>query len=110
MGTKFDGMCPHCKGQKTEKLCKFCEGKGTLKFEMASQQSVDYLSTYTELVMKIIEKISEIPPGSSWISDESTVGDFPIEDKELKLLEDELGFPVQYEDKIIDIAKKLKDA
>jgi hypothetical protein len=109
MGERFEGMCPHCKGKEKEgEPCKFCEGKGFLKFEMADQKSVDYLSCYVEIVMGAIEKVTGVK--GAWISDESSIGDFPVEDKELKLLEDELGFPVQYEDKIIDIAKKLKDA
>jgi hypothetical protein len=107
---KFKGMCPECGGKKEKDgtPCPACRGTGALEFQLAGQDSVDYLATYVDFVMKAIEKTTGVK--GAWVSDESSIGDFPVEDKELALIEKELGLSVQYEDKIVDIARRLKDA
>jgi hypothetical protein len=102
-------MCLKCKGKKKKDgaPCPACRGTGVMEFQMADQRLVDYLATYVELVMKAIEKTTGVK--GAWISDESSIGDFPIDDKGLTLIEKELGLPVQYEDRIVDIAKRLKN-
>lgn len=98
--------CPFCKGVKSD-ACPHCKGRGTFKLQFASTESVEYLSTFTDMVMEEIYRIAEI--GSAWISDESCVGDFISEDQELSDLSISLGVSIQYNDTIVDVAKRLRD-
>lgn len=106
----FEGKCIECvgTGKKDGETCKVCGGKGMAVFKMASQQAVDYLHYYVDLVMKAVEKGAGIK--GAWTSDLSSIGDFTGDDEELKKIEDELGMPVHYTDLIVDLARRLKDA
>ena len=80
---------------------------GRVKF--ASQKKLVKLDEFVERVMRGVVKISKIP-NSYFISDMSSIGDFPIEKKDLPKLKKMLGVKVDLDDYIIDVAKKLKDA
>jgi 5,10-methylene-tetrahydrofolate dehydrogenase/methenyl tetrahydrofolate cyclohydrolase len=99
--------CPFCKGVKSAK-CTHCKGRGTFEIAFASTESIEYLSTFTDMVMEAIEKVTGIR--GAWISDESMVADFPIEEVELAQLNDLLGVKVDIDDTIVEVAKRLRDA
>ena len=79
------------------------------KIKFASQKKLVKLDEFVERVMRVVVKISKIP-NSYFISDMSSIGDFPIEKKDLPKLKKMLGVKVDLDDYIIDVAKKLKDA
>jgi hypothetical protein len=43
------------------------------------------------------------------VTDLSSLGDFPLELEDYKLVEKDLGFPVSREDRLVDVALKLKN-
>lgn len=102
-----DIICPFCKGVQPD-ACSHCKGRGTFKLEFASTESVGYLSTFTDMVMEEIYRIAHIE--GAWISDLSSVGDFISEDSELAELHEALNVPVDYQDTIVAVAKRLRDA
>ena len=99
--------CPFCKGVNKDE-CTHCKGKGTFKIEFAPTESIEYLSTYTDMVMDQIYAIAGIE--GAWISDMSCVGDFISEDAELVALNEALSVPITYNDTIVEVAKRLRDA
>lgn len=102
--------CVFCKGvgKLNDATCTHCKGKGTLRFEMASTEQVDYLTTFTDMVMEQIYGVTGIE--GAWISDESCVGDFVSEDSELTALNEALGVKISFQDTIVEVAKRLRDA
>ncbi len=109
---KVDGMCLACKGlgkvkrKGKETTCPICKGKGHVKFEIASQEEIEYNSYFVERIMDAIETVLGI--SGAFITDESEIGHFPIEDGDLEKLSEELGIPVKDDDRIVELAKKLK--
>lgn len=99
--------CPFCKGVNSTE-CSHCKGRGTFKIQFASTESVEYLSTYTDMVMEQIYRVAGIE--DAWISDMSSVGDFLSEDHELADLNEALGVKIDYKDTIVEVAKRLRDA
>lgn len=99
--------CPFCKGVNKD-ACSHCKGRGTFKLQFASTESVGYLSTYTDMVMEEIYRIAQIE--GAWISDLSSVGDFISEDSELAELREALNVPLDFQDTIVAVAKRLRDA
>lgn len=99
--------CPFCKGVKSAE-CSHCKGRGTFEIEFASTESVEYLSTFTDMVMEEIYRITGIE--SAWISDESSVGDFMETDADLAALNEALSVPIDFRDTIVAVAKRLRDA
>ena len=102
--------CLTCKGTGKVKgaTCSDCNGQGKKRIEFASTESVDYLTTFTDMVMEEIRHITGI--GDAWISDESEVSHFMETDAEVTALSEALGIPVDIRDTIVDVAKRLRDA
>lgn len=46
---------------------------------------------------------------SWWISDESTIGDFGLDDEQLRELCDTLGMEVSHKDYLVAVAERLRD-
>lgn len=46
---------------------------------------------------------------SWWISNESTIGDFGLNDEGLQNLCDELGVEVEHKNYLVDVAQRMKD-
>ena len=99
--------CPFCKGVKSAE-CSRCKGRGTFEIQFAPTESVEYLSTFTDMVMEQIYHITGIE--GAWISDMSSVGDFMETDVDLAALNESLGVPIDFQDTIVDVAKRLRDA
>lgn len=99
--------CPFCKGVNAD-ACSHCKGKGKFKIKFASTESIEYLSTYTDMVMDQIYSIAGIE--GAWISDMSSVGDFIDDDAQLTALSEALSVPITYNDTIVEVAKRLRDA
>lgn len=74
------------------------------KIEFASGQRISYLEPWVDQVMKAI------CPDYLFISDESSIGDFEVEEEGLPALSKELGVPVKMRDLIVDVAQRMKDA
>ena len=108
--SKNEVPCPFCKGAKQidGTTCERCKGRGTFELRFAPTESIEYLSTYTDMVMEQIYRIAQIE--GAWISDMSSVGDFLGEDAELTDLRDSLGVDVEFQDTIVTVAKRLRDA
>lgn len=99
--------CPFCKGVNSAE-CLRCKGRGTFKIAMAPAESIDYLRTFADEIMEAISDIAGIE--GVWISDMSCVSDFISEDAELAALSEALNVPVAYNDTIVEVAKRLRDA
>ena len=78
------------------------------KIKFASQKKLAKLDEFVERVMRVVVKISKIP-NFYFISDISSIGDFPIKKKDLPKLKKMLGVKVDLDDYIIDVAKRMKD-
>ena len=101
--------CFLCKDKKKpDPKCKACKGKGKLKLEFAPQEGLEYLSMFTERVLDALKEATGIRP--FFTSDESSIGDFELEEKDLKKMSELLGVLVKSDDLLIDIAKRMKDA
>lgn len=74
------------------------------KIEFASDERIGYLQTWVDQIM------GAICPEYLFISDESGIGDFDVEDEDLPRLSKELGVPVKLGDLIVDVAQRMKDA
>lgn len=98
--------CPFCKGVKAD-ACSHCKGRGTFEVKFASTESVEYLSTFTDMVMDQIYQITGIE--GAWISDLSSVGDFMETDADVAALSEALNVPVDFQDTIVEVAKRLRD-
>jgi hypothetical protein len=99
--------CPFCKGVKAAE-CTHCKGRGTFEIEFASTESVEYLSTFTDMVMEQIYHITGIE--DAWISDESSVWDFMETDADVAALAKALGVRIDRRDTIVEVAKRVRDA
>jgi len=99
--------CPFCKGVEAAN-CPRCKGRGTFEIKFASTESVEYLSTFTDMVMDEIYRITGIE--GAWISDRSSVGDFMETDADLAALNEALSVPIDFQDTIVAVAKRLRDA
>ncbi len=47
---------------------------------------------------------------SWWISNESTIGDFNLDDEDLQCLREQLGVPIEHKHYLVDVAQRMKDA
>lgn len=99
--------CPFCKGVNSAD-CTKCKGRGTFEIEFAPTESVEYLSTFTDMVMEEIYRITGIE--GAWISDMSSVGDFMETNADLAALNEALSVPIDFQDTIVAVAKRLRDA
>lgn len=74
------------------------------KIEFASDKRISYLQTWVDQIMEAI------CPEYLFISDESSIGDFDVEEEDLPRLRKELGVDVKRTDLIVDVAQRMKDA
>lgn len=79
------------------------------KIEFAPDDRIGYLQVWVDQAMEVICRLSGIP-GYVFISDESSVLDFPLEEKDLSRLSKELGVEVKRDDLIVDVAQRMKNA
>lgn len=98
--------CPFCKGVNAAE-CTHCKGRGTFEIKFASTESVEYLGTFTDMVMEQIYQTTGIE--GAWISDMSSIGDFIDDDTQLAALSEALGIEVDYQQTIVEVAKRLRD-
>jgi hypothetical protein len=79
----------------------------------ASGVIVEALEPYVEQIRKATDEACEsVEIGmaeNAWISDESRICDFPIEQPGLVKLRELLGVPVEERDHIYEVAKRLRD-
>lgn len=73
------------------------------KIEFASDKRISYLQTWVDQVMEVV------CPEYLFISDESSIGDFPLDEEDLPRLRKELGVDVKLTDLIVDVAQRMKD-
>ena len=73
------------------------------KIELASDERIGYLQTWVDQVMEAV------CPEYIFISDESSIGDFPPEDEDLPRISKELGVDVKLTDLIVDVAQRMKN-
>lgn len=79
------------------------------KIVFATDKRVRELGKFCDEVLRAICKVSGLSSGA-WISDESCVGDFPIDEKNIQQLRDRLSVSVEVDDYIVDVAQRIKDA
>jgi hypothetical protein len=79
------------------------------KIEFSPDDRIGYLQIWVDQVMEAICRVSGIPD-YVYISDESVVDHFPVEKKDLAVLEKDLGVPVKLNDLIVDVAQRMKNA
>lgn len=72
------------------------------KIELCSQDNVD---KYTKQIEKLLKYMKF---SGSLVTDESAMYDFMMEEKEINNLSKKIGFKISEEDKLVDIAKKMK--
>lgn len=68
----------------------------------ASQAKVDELA---EEIYLLLQKIGH---PEAWVTDESMVGDFYLDDDELVMLSASVGFEIKHDDYLVDIAYKMR--
>jgi len=100
--------CEHCSA--TARIRQAAEGG---RIEWASDVIVEVLELYVDQIRKAIDEVCESEEigmaETAWISDESRICDFPLEKPELAKLREVLGVPVEENDYIYEIAKRLRD-
>jgi Asp-tRNA(Asn)/Glu-tRNA(Gln) amidotransferase C subunit len=92
---------PLTQGELKEKL-----RSGDYKIESAPTDEIDKVQKQVDRVLEIIGRIMGFEEGefSAFVTDESTVGDFLRDDKQIEKLTKKLGFTVTRQSYIKDIA------
>lgn len=70
--------------------------------EFACQEAAGYLQAEIDLIL------AAVGIESAWVSDESMIGDFAVEESDLPALEDELGVKVSLDDYVIAVAQRMR--
>lgn len=89
--------------QKDEKLEQIQNLVGEQKVIFAPQYRVRLLKPWLDKIRKSLHV------KSWWISDQSTIGDFGLNNKKLQVVRDELGVEVSHKDYLVDLAERLKN-
>lgn len=76
---------------------------GPDEFEFAPQDKIDKLGPWVDMVLEAIGH------PVAWVSDESMVGDFGLDDGEIADAGIALGFGIKNTDYIYDLAECLRD-
>jgi hypothetical protein len=77
------------------------------KFVFASAKELGYYQPWVDEIIQVMCDVTgEEKP--LFISDESMIGDMPLEKEDLKKMSEILGIPVKPTDFILDLAKSLK--
>ena len=77
-------------------------------FELDEDDLIDEYASEVNLILKVLGKIDE-DLASSVLTNSSKFADFDLTDEELDEVISEIGFSVKNSNKIVDIAKKMRD-
>ena len=77
-------------------------------FELDADDKIDEYASEVNLILTVLSKIDD-DFTNSVLTNTSKFADFDLTDEELDEVKTELGFSVKNSNKIIDIAKKMRD-
>tara|TARA_B100001248_G_C27116336_1_gene333639 strand:- start:330 stop:590 length:261 start_codon:yes stop_codon:yes gene_type:complete len=77
-------------------------------FELDEDDMIDEYASEVNLILSVLGKIDD-DLVNSVLTNSSKFADFDLTEEELDEIIGELGFSVKNENKIVDIAKKLRD-
>ena len=77
-------------------------------FELDDDDMIDEYASEVNLLLTVIGKIDE-DLANSILTNSSKIEDFDLTDEELDEVISEIGFSVKNKDKVVDIAKKMRD-
>ena len=77
-------------------------------FELDEDDLIDEYASEGNLILTVLGKIDE-DLASSVLTNSSKFADFDLTDEELDEVISEIGFSVKNSNKIVDIAKKMRD-
>lgn len=77
-------------------------------FELDEDDMIDEYASEVNLILSVLGKIDE-DLVNSVLTNSSKFADFDLTEEEMDEIIGELGFSVKNENKIVDIAKKLRD-
>tara|TARA_B100001093_G_scaffold95375_1_gene87500 strand:+ start:322 stop:582 length:261 start_codon:yes stop_codon:yes gene_type:complete len=77
-------------------------------FELDEDDMIEEFTSEVNLILTILGKIDD-DLENSVLTNTSKISDFDLTDEELDEVISEIGFSVKTENKIVDIAKKLRD-
>jgi hypothetical protein len=77
-------------------------------FELDEDDLIDEYSSEVDIILETLGKIDQ-DLASSVLTNSSKFVDFDLTDEELGEIITDIGFVIQNENKIVDIAKKLRD-
>lgn len=77
-------------------------------FELDEDDMIDEFASEVNLILTVLSKIDD-DFTNSVLTNTSKFADFDLTDEELDEVTTELGFSVKNSNKIIDIAKKMRD-
>ena len=77
-------------------------------FELDEDDMIDEYASEVNLLLNVLGKIDE-DLKNSVLTNSSKFADFDLTDEELDEVISEIGFSVKNENKIVDIAKKMRD-
>ena len=77
-------------------------------FELDEDDMIDEYASEVNLILTVIGKIDD-DLANSVLTNSSKFEDFDLTEEELDEVISEIGFSVKNENKIVDIAKKLRD-
>lgn len=76
-------------------------------FEFAPQDEIESLSLWIGEIIEALSQVMEVPP-AMFVSDESHIGDFNLNDTEREKLQKILGVETNDADLVTDVAKRIK--
>ena len=77
-------------------------------FELDEDDMIDEYASEVNLILTVLSKIDE-DLANSVLTNSSKFEDFDLTEEELDEVISEIGFSIKNENKIVDIAKKLRD-
>jgi hypothetical protein len=77
-------------------------------FELDEDDMIDEYASEVNLILTVLGKIDE-DLANSVLTNSSKIEDFDLTEEELDEVVGEIGFSVKNDNKIVDIAKKLRD-
>ena len=77
-------------------------------FELDEDDMIDEYASEVNLILTVLSKIDD-DLANSVLTNSSKFDDFDLTEEELDEIISEIGFSIKNENKIVDIAKKLRD-
>tara|TARA_B100002019_G_scaffold284161_1_gene291456 strand:+ start:175 stop:435 length:261 start_codon:yes stop_codon:yes gene_type:complete len=77
-------------------------------FELDEDDMIDEYASEVNLILTVLGKIDD-DLANSVLTNSSKIEDFDLTEEELDEVIGEIGFSIKNENKIVDIAKKLRD-